>query len=257
MGVALTEKIAQRWFPWALRAGGRTTEADRTQKVLADIERTLQRRNGAFRQLEDTFDQVAARCQEAVTEVEGCRILGVSSAIGGEGKTTIALGLAASFAKGHQRDVLLVESDMRRPQLCDDFGLQPIPGLSEYLQGRAKLEAALQRTTIENLRLLPAGEAVANPSRLLQSDEAAKLFQGLRADFGTVIVDMPSLLESSEASLLKQRMDGVLLVVRAGVTPRRVVLEAANILNHAALCGVVLNARRSFAPGWLARILID
>lgn len=175
----------------------------------------------------------------------GAEVVVVTSALGGEGKSTIALDLARVFAEGGER-VLLVEADLRRPTLAAGLRLEPGPGLSEVLAGRVAAVSALRPSGSERLDVLPAGGLPPNPAELLGSARMRDLLAHLRADHDRVVVDTPPLLPVTDGAVVAGLADGVLLVVRWGRTRRDEVHEAVATLGqvHARLLGTVLNGRR-------------
>lgn len=182
-------------------------------------------------------------------------VVAVTSAIGGEGKTTVALGLAVMVAQDFpERRVLLVEADLRQPVLATDFDVEPSPGLAEALEGIYPVGIGYRETFLPNLRLLPAGEAVPNPSRLLRSSRFAAVLAATRRHHDLVIIDAPAVLVSSDALLVTDQADGVLMVVCSGVTPVPVVNRALELLDCERMRGVILNGARSSVPNWVRRI---
>lgn len=182
-------------------------------------------------------------------------IVAVSSAVAGEGKSTIALGLAIMVAQDFpDRRVLLVETDLQHPSLASDFDVEPSPGLAEALDGIYPVQMGYRQTFLDNLRVLPAGGDFPNPSRLLRSTRLTTVMETTRRSNDVVIMDAPSLLTNSDAALVNDVADGVVLVVRAGVTPMAVVERAVDLVDEERLRGVVLNGTQSSVPGWLRRI---
>jgi len=182
-------------------------------------------------------------------------IVAVSSAVAGEGKSTIALGLAIMVAQDFpDRRVLLVETDLQHPSLAADFDVEPSPGLAEALDGMYPVQMGYRQTFLDNLRVLPAGGAFPNPSRLLRSTRLTTVLETTRRSNDVVVLDAPSLLTNSDASLVNDVADGVILVVRAGVTPMAVVERAIDLVDAERLRGVVMNGSQSSVPGWLRRI---
>jgi capsular exopolysaccharide synthesis family protein len=182
-------------------------------------------------------------------------ILGICSAIAGEGKSTVALGLAVTIAQDFpDRRVLLVETDLHRPVLARDFDLQPGPGLTECLLALSGLEAAVRPTHMENLDLLPSGGPADGAGRLLRSAQMAGVTDAMRQAYDTVILDLPALLVNSDGLVLSDLADVLIFVVRAGVTPASVINKALEQVDETKLRGLVLNDTRSSAPGWLRRV---
>ncbi len=183
--------------------------------------------------------------------------LAVSSAIAGEGKTTVAVGLATTLAQDYpDRRVLLVETDFARPVLAEDFGVRVTPGLADCLLEDLSPQLAVCPTLLDNLFLLPAGQTATNGGRLLRSPRMPAVLAHLRESYDIIIVDVPAILVNSDALPLIDITDGALLVVRAGVTPGPVVHKALAHLDdtRGLLRGVVLNGTQSAMPSWFRRL---
>jgi polysaccharide biosynthesis transport protein len=182
-------------------------------------------------------------------------IIAVTSAIGGEGKTTVALGLAVMVAQDFpERRVLLAEADLRQPVLASDFDVESSPGLTEALEGIYPVGLGYRETFLPNLHLLPAGEATENPSRLLRSSRFPSTLAAMQRNHDLVILDAPALLVSSDAAMVTDQADGVIMVIRSGVTPAPIVNRALELVAEDRLRGMVLNGAQSAVPGWLRRI---
>ncbi len=183
--------------------------------------------------------------------------LAICSAIAGEGKTTIALGLSVTLAQDYpDRQVLLVETDYERPALAKDFGVPPNPGLIDCLLDNQPIWSAYRATFLENLHLLPAGGPAAHAGRVLRSSRIAVAMDTIRQSYDTIILDLPAMLTNSDALPLLDLADGVVFVVRAGVTPAALVNKAIAELDDSRgrFRGVVLNGAQSGMPGWLRRL---
>jgi capsular exopolysaccharide synthesis family protein len=205
--------------------------------------------------LANAVRRISTLCGWTRNTVGTGQILAVSSAVEREGKSSLARALAISTSRDHAGEVLLLECDLLRPSLSGDFAIAAAPGLSELLAGEATLDEALRDTSLPNLRLLPAGEPYSNPSRLLRSPAMAATLQDIRERFAFVVVDLPAVLTSSDASVLAGQMDGVVLVVRVGSTDHRAVQEAARLLAGTTLHGVVLNRARTALPRLVRKVL--
>lgn len=182
--------------------------------------------------------------------------LAVCSAVSGEGKTTISLGLAVAIAQDlPDRRVVVVEADLWRPVLAKDFGLEPAPGLVDVLLDRQPLSSALRATTLDNLSLLLAGSAAASAQQLLRSARMPQIIEELRRSHDIVIMDLPATLAHSEVSLLVRMVADVVFVVRTGVTPAREVASALAKLQGCRLRGIIVNDQRSSVPATVRRLV--
>ena len=116
--------------------------------------------------------------------------------------------------------MLLIEADLRRPTLSEDFDVERIPGLSDVLVDRATLDEALRPVAADGLTILPSGYLPPNPSELLGSDAAQPAPQQAARALRHVVIDTPPLLPVTDGAVLATLADGVLLVVREGKTSR-------------------------------------
>jgi tyrosine-protein kinase Etk/Wzc len=175
-------------------------------------------------------------------EYADLRTLLVTSTVEGEGKSTMAANLGIAFAQQGVR-VLLVDSDMRRPNLHQLFGVKRSPGLASVLQGQASLEEAVVPTDVDGLSLLPAGPLPTNPAELLGGPTVRATLERLAAEFELVLLDSPPVLAVADASILSALTQGVLMVVRAGRAEREAIFAARDLLADvgAHVVGAVLN----------------
>ena len=151
-------------------------------------------------------------------ESGGPRVLLVTSAREGEGKTLIAINLATALAQARQR-VLLVDGDMRQPGVHDAFDQPLEPGLSDFLIDPAAAGPAIRETSIAGLKILPAGAPAPNPADLLGFEPATQIATSLGADFDWIVIDSPPVGEVTDACLFARGSARVLFVVAAnGVT---------------------------------------
>ena len=164
------------------------------------------------------------------------RLLAITSAGRGEGRTTTAANLALTAA-AEGRAALLVEADLRHPTLSRLLGLAPRSGLGDVLEGRAELGQAITR--LGPLALLAAGTAQ-DVGAALRGPAAAAVAERLRGEWELVILDAPPALSFADGDRLSGEADAALLVVRAGRTPRQVIRTALDALGERA-AGIVLN----------------
>jgi capsular exopolysaccharide synthesis family protein len=167
----------------------------------------------------------------------------------GDGKSTTVANLAAVMAQAGQR-VVVVSCDLRRPRAHHFFGLPNDPGFTSVLLGQCSLLDAVQRVPqLPNIVLVPSGPVPPNPSELLASKKAKQLFEQLESAADLVIIDCPPVLPVTDAQVLSEVADAVLLVVAAGRTTGREVQHAVRGLEqvNAPLIGTVFNDSKSGA----------
>lgn len=173
-----------------------------------------------------------------------CSSVMVTSSVGGEGKSLTSINLAVTLAEEYDHTVLLVDSDLRKPTLHSYFGLTQGPGLSDYLFGKARLSEVIIKTGVGKLSLLPAGAPVPNPAELFSSERMRDLASELKRRYPDryVIFDTPPVLPLAETRILGHYVDGVLFVVREGVTTKRQAQDGLETLKGGHLLGVVYNS---------------
>ena len=173
---------------------------------------------------------------------EDRRVIVVTSAVPKEGKTTSCLNLGVSLAQAGSR-VLLIDGDMRRGELHKFFGLAGGRGLSDLLTGQAKPESVIQRTGIPNLDMIPTGPFPPNPAELMLRPELKNLLDFAKRSYDQILFDCPPIMAVSEAGILASQVDGVVFVVWAGQTSRRLCQLSVQVLRErgANVLGCVLN----------------
>lgn len=172
-------------------------------------------------------------------------VIMVTSALPGEGKSVIASNLAISIAKGEDQYVLLVECDLRKPSLYKLFKYPPSQGLSEVIQGRARIQDCLIKTSIDKLTILPAAkEAPANPSELLESKRTSSIIAELSKRYPDrfVIIDTPPIQATVDPKILADQVEAIVMVVRHRYTREDEFKMAIDTLPKSKIIGTVLNA---------------
>ncbi len=166
----------------------------------------------------------------------------ITSSVPKEGKSTVALYLAATLAMGNSR-VLLIDGDMRRSSLHKYFAASSGPGLAEILSREASPVRAIIHSSIENLSLLPAGTAKRNPGELVLSAEWVRFVSEVYPQFDYILIDSPPLLATDDAASLAPRVDGVVMIVRGCFTSARMARRALDLLRQrqAHVLGLVFN----------------
>lgn len=227
-----------------------------SEGVTRDLVQAVIRRNPDFQRLDGILTSLAEACLNP-TVADRVQVVGVCSAAKGEGKTTVALGLATALAHRGGSQVLLIEGDLASPTLAKDLQKNESPGLVECLLGDETLEAVIQPTPIENLAIITAGQVGEDPISLLTRTDLRQLLETLRSRYRYILLDMPAILEREDAGRLVELVDGVMLVIAAGRVPKEVTESGVAAIGRDKLMGVVLNRAQTTAPRWLNRILSD
>jgi capsular exopolysaccharide synthesis family protein len=184
----------------------------------------------------------ALRTRLALAEGAGAlRTVLITSPQKGEGKSVTSANLALTMAQELQRRVVLVEADLRKPSLQHFFGLPSGAGLADYLSGAAELKDIMKFLPEHNLTIIPAGSMPMNPAELLGSTAMRRMLDHLRTRFDRVILDTPPVLPLADVAILAPLVDGALMVVRAGYTPKPAIENALRSFDASRLLGVVLN----------------
>jgi len=182
---------------------------------------------------------------------KGARVVVVTSTSPGEGKTLTSINLALTLASADGK-VLLIDGDLRKPQIHTVLNLQKRPGLSDLLVGQAKVADAVQPVPQTHLSLLSAGTHVPSPADLMTTQVLDGLIQGLRNVYNWIVIDTPPVAAVADALILARATDGVVVVVGAEMVPRGAVRHTLERVNEAGarILGVVLNRaqtrRRSY-----------
>lgn len=176
----------------------------------------------------------------------------VTSAEPSEGKSTVSSNLAVVWAKQNEK-VLLIDADLRRPIAHRTFNLLNAAGLSSYLSNNAVYEEIIQETEVPNLSVISSGPVPPNPAELLNSRHINTLIERLEDEYDIIIFDAPPINTVTDAQLLANKADGVILVVPQGIAEKGSVTHAVEQLNkvHAKVLGTVMNRfKADKAPGY-------
>lgn len=154
-------------------------------------------------------------------EDERCPVIGVTSAMRGEGKSTTAVNLAYVLAESGKK-VLLIDGDLRIPSVAKKLGMSNTPGLTDLLRGAENQQIGQFKSPIlDNWYIFPTGDLPPNPSELLGSKRMEKLLNVLRENFDYIIIDLPPVNLVSDAVTISPLITGMILVVREGYTEKR------------------------------------
>lgn len=170
------------------------------------------------------------------------RTMAITSAVPKEGKTTTSLNLAISLSQAGMR-VLIVDADLRRGEVHKYFGLEGGRGFSDILSGQAKPDAVIQHTGNKNLDLIATGAFPANPAELFLRPEYRSFVEYVTRNYDKVIFDCPPIMAVSESAILASMVDGVLMIVWAGRTSRKLSQLAVQTMRQrgANILGCILN----------------
>lgn len=174
----------------------------------------------------------------------------VTSAMIAEGKSTICsfMALTAAIKKGLK--TLVLDADLRLPSVHRLFGLSPEPGLVEALTDAINPKDAIRKTSVENLDVMPSGRHSSNPTEIFDAEAIGNMIEELKFYYDLIMVDCAPLLPVSDPMMLAPRVDGTILVVKAGATQKELVERAVGILNPSQnnVLGVVMNNMNHILP---------
>jgi len=180
------------------------------------------------------------------------RVIMVTSALPGEGKTFVATNLAASIALGFNEHVLLVDCDFRRPCVHKMLGIALAAGLYEHLTGKATLPDVIIKTGFGKLSVIPAGSPSPNPSELIASQMMRDFLEDVRNRYDDryIVIDATPAQVTAEANVLSQYVDGILFVIMAERAPREAIQRSIENLGKEKILGVVFNGYNQSYRGY-------
>jgi Mrp family chromosome partitioning ATPase len=249
----------------ALLKGGRTPPASRSVQRLTRQylrERTLPTLLGEIErdmtQLCPEYVQLAMdvrRFASTKLSIKDHSLVGIVSAHSGEGRTTLALAVAATLAEMHDR-VLYVECETQEEStLLDQLAEPEAYGLTEWVSSEASLDDSIVPSRKQSLSILPHGHAYLTASNLEKSVLVRRLFPELRKEFNVTVVDLPPVLSNEAAAALIAEMDQILIVVEADQTEVEDVAELVELCGDIPIAGIFLNKVTQRLPEWLSSIL--
>lgn len=196
--------------------------------------------------LERLHTAVEARLADLSAEAgpdapEGAYVVGITSAVAGEGKTTVALALAATVSRNSEQRVCLVDFGLTEPNLWQNLSL-PMgkTGLLDVLDGRTEEPDTVRVSDHPDFVIVPAGRNTRHPAKMARSSRFASFIDLARRHFDLVIVDLPAVASNNVQPITKY-VDALVMVAYSGVTPKQVTRQAISTLDPAKLLGVVLN----------------
>ncbi|MCO4590729.1 capsular polysaccharide biosynthesis protein CpsD [Streptococcus infantarius subsp. infantarius] len=190
--------------------------------------------------LEEYYNSIRTNIQFSGRDL---KVITLTSAQTGEGKSTTSVNLAISFARAGFR-TLLIDADTRNSVMSGTFkSKERYDGLTSYLSGNAELSDVICDTTVDNLMVIPAGQVPPNPTSLIQNDNFKSMIETVRGLYDYVIIDTPPLGLVIDAAILAHHSDASLLVVKAGADKRRTITKLKEQLEQSGsvFLGVILN----------------
>ena len=215
-----------------------TTEQLEAQNVFG-----FRNSDGRARPFKLLRSQIVKRCRE-----DGHKLLGITGASPGVGKSFIASNLAAALSRIADIDVFLIDLDLHRPALATRFGIEDGPGIHDYLSGEVPdLSSVVRRINGERLIVAPGFKRDVATGELLTGAQGDRLFAGLRAlpASALVLIDMPPIFADDDAVIIGQRIDAFIQVVEDGRTTRKQAEDTMRILRPTPMLGTVLNRYRN------------
>lgn len=208
----------------------------------ADVDsRTKHDRNGRELIFLEQFKALRAKFEHQV-EMRKYKVVAITSAVAEEGKTLTSANLAANLASIGRKKVVLVDTDMRKSDIAQNFGIRSKPGLKEFLTGSASLEEIiLSDDSIAGLRIISGGEKGAVPAELLAGDRFRAFLKEMRNRFDVVLLDTPPVLPVADTLTLRDQVDGFIFIFRIGFTPYVMLRQALEEIEREKILGVVLN----------------
>jgi len=169
--------------------------------------------------------------------------IAITSSLPAEGKSLIAANLALNQSRSKVLKTLLIDGDLRRPELATRFGFsRDLAGLSEVLRGERPLSEVIYKVDGSGLRFVPAGVIPENPIELMQSGRLSQLLEQLEASFDWIIIDTPPVVPLADTPLWMKLADGVLLVTREGVCEKKLLERTLELIDCSTMLGVVINS---------------
>jgi succinoglycan biosynthesis transport protein ExoP len=184
---------------------------------------------------------------ENIRQQNGRRVIAITSPGAGDGKTLTSMNLAGVLARETDLKVLLIDGDLRRSSVGPQLGIPAeADGLAELVAGSKKtLSAMVQRPEGCGFDVLPGGTASRSVQQLFRSERFAAILDEARGLYDYVLIDTPPLVPVFDAAVVARKVDGVIVVVAADKTPRKMLAAALDLLDPASVVGIVFNADNS------------
>ncbi|MBK6915462.1 MAG: polysaccharide biosynthesis tyrosine autokinase [Ignavibacteriales bacterium] len=190
----------------------------------------------------EAFRAMRTRIQFSKIEKDSLKTILITSSAPREGKTTIAVNLAGSYAQSNKK-TLLLDCDLRKPRVHSIFAAQRYPGLIDYLFEQVKLEEIIRPTGMSNLSFISAGTIPPNPAEMLDSQQMKDFLKLMKNQFDIIIVDSPPIIAVTDSEILSTITDGSILVVSADATEIDLLEKSVQLIKNSgsSFLGTVLN----------------
>lgn len=188
----------------------------------------------------EQFKALRAKLEYLIDERK-MKVIAVTSAIAGEGKTLSSVNLAMNLAYGGRRKILLIDVDLRKSDLARGLGISPVPGLREFLGGTESLKDIVRNTLVPGFYIIPGGKTLGDPSPLLAAEKIRNFLGKVREQFDVILLDTPPILPVADTLSLRDQVDGFIFLFRAEFTPYTMLRQALEELGEANVLGVVMN----------------
>jgi Mrp family chromosome partitioning ATPase len=201
-------------------------------------------------------EEFIASCRQAFHSLQfddGPRVVGITSALNADGKTSVAVGMTLAIAADTGEPTVLVECDLEQPAFARIFGIDQAPGLADWVDGSEPMRFS-RMAPQENAYVIPAGNVGPDPARIFYQLGRNNFMDELQRDYRNIIIDLPPMLSVAYSQLACQLSDRILLVARHGVTPIKDLQAVTRIVGEDRLSGVILNGYASKIPAWLRRL---
>lgn len=210
----------------------------------SEIKKTLHK-NLEFTATEQ-YKLIRANLDFTLPENEKCPVIGVTSSMRGEGKSTTAVNLSYVFAEKGSK-VLLIDGDLRIPSIAKKLDIESSPGLADLLRGKGAQISDFQSHLLENWFVLPSGNIPPNPSELLGSSRMEKILNQLREIFDYIIIDLPPVNIVSDAISISSLISGMIVVIREEYTEKKELERCFRQLklSNVNILGCVMNEAKS------------
>ena len=170
-------------------------------------------------------------CIDALSDKKSNKVIQITSAIPGDGKTTTLLNIAISYAESGKR-VLLLDLDLRKPKIHRAFHAENVGGISEYISGSAEMSQIIKHSNYKNVDYICAGPSPVRPSTLLSSGKLNLLLEDLRSQYDIILIDEPPVLVSTDSCIISRLCDAAVFQLSRKNTDKKAAQKAVKILKQ-------------------------